>query len=138
MPWEFGFAGLVLGDSNPFFNPGSSALLLEPRGSVPKIDLSEEVKPKEVEPEEKTDLLTKLFGGTRRRPMKLEEKERRDKAKNHWLVLIRVMGESTPIYGMIDADGEEVLDDIFAKKKTGTLEVLSLSQRPWPTSMWMS
>ena len=121
MPWEIGFAGLVLGDVNPFFNPGGGFGLLEPRGSVPKIDLEEKVV--QNEPEEKTDVLTKLFGGTRRRPMKLEEAERRDKVKNHWLVLIRVMGDSTPIYAMIDADGEEVLDDVFAKKKTGTLEV---------------
>ena len=121
MPWEIGFVGMVLGDGNPFFSPGGSVGLLEPRGSVPKIDLEEKVTHNE--PEEKTDALTKLFGGTRRRPMKLEEAERRDKVKNHWLVLIRVMGENTPIYGMIDADGEEVLDDVFAKKKTGTLEV---------------
>ena len=123
MPWETGFVGLVLGDGNPFLNLGSSMQALSLRGTVPVIEVVEVEQRPQVEVEEKNDVLTKLFGGTKRRPMRVEEKERRDKARDHWLVIIRVMGKTTPIFDMIEQDGVEILDDVFARKKTGTLEV---------------
>ena len=123
MPWETGFVGLVLGGGNPFLNLGSSMQALSPKGVVPEIEETKSNQQQDTQVEEKDNVLVKLFGGTKRRPMKVEEKERRDKVKEHWLVIIRVMGKATPIFNMVEEDGEEILDDVFAKKKTGTLEV---------------
>ena len=108
MPWEIGFVGLVLGEGNPFLNLGSSMQALSPKGMVPEIEEIEGNQQQETQVEEKDNVLMKLFGGTKRRPMKVEEKERRDKVKEHWLVIIRVMGKATPIFNMVEEDGEEI------------------------------
>ena len=125
LPWEFGFAGLVLGSgSNTFLDVGMNMNALKPSGKVPVVETV--VEKQAVEAQKAPDdvgVVAKLFGGSKRKPMRVEEKELREKVKASWLVIIKVMGSSTPIFDMIERDGEEILEDVFAKKKTGTLQV---------------
>ena len=128
LPWEFGFAGLVLGGgSSSFMDVGMSMRALTPKGLAPAVEVEKEHPLEAQKPPEEGDVVVKLFGGSRRKPMRTEEKELREKVKSSWLVIIRVMGDHTPIYGMVEKDGEEVLEDVFAKKKTGTLQMRASS-----------
>ena len=124
MPWEVGFAGMVLGGGIGFYN--NEVLQnksLTPTGVVPKVDEEVDMKDEPTKPE-----VEPMFRFPRRaesKPWKVEEDERRDKAVKRWLVALRAMGQSSPVTAMVDQSGEEVMQDVFAKKKTGTLEVRS-------------
>ena len=115
MPWETGFAGMVLGGSEVSLVPSSVRMgALMPTGKVPEVEEAVEEQPV---------LFRRRGRDGQHRAWKLEEEDRRSRAKTSWLVIVRAMGEVTPVYEMIEAEGEGVLDDIFARKKTGTLEV---------------
>ena len=124
LPWEVGFAGMVLNGNTGFY--GNEVLQnknLHPRGVVPKIPdevIAEEEKKK---PEMEPTFRFPARGGTK--PWKVAEDERREKAVKRWLVILRTMGSSSPVTAMVEQSGEEVMEDVFAKKKTGTLEVRS-------------
>ena len=120
MPWETGFAGMVLGGSEVSLVPSSVRMgSLMPTGKVPEV---EEVQKAAEEAVEEQPILFRRRDG-QHKAWKLEEEDRRSRAKTSWLVIVRAMGEVTPVYEMVEAEGEGVLDDIFARKKTGTLEV---------------
>ena len=120
MPWETGFAGMVLGGSEVSLVPSSVRMgPLMPTGKVPEV---EEVQKAAEEAVEEQPVLFRRRDG-QHKAWKLEEEDRRSRAKTSWLVIVRAMGEVTPVYEMVEAEGEGVLDDIFARKKTGTLEV---------------
>ena len=122
MPWETGFAGMVLGGSEVSLVPSSVRMgPLMPTGKVPEVE--EVQKAAEEAVEEQPVLFRRRGRDGQHRAWKLEEEDRRSRAKTSWLVIVRAMGEVTPVYEMIEAEGEGVLDDIFARKKTGTLEV---------------
>ena len=122
MPWETGFAGMVLGGSEVSLVPSSVRMgALMPTGKVPEVE--EVQKAAEEAVEEQPVLFRRRGRDGQHRAWKLEEEDRRSRAKTSWLVIVRAMGEVTPVYEMIEAEGEGVLDDIFARKKTGTLEV---------------
>ena len=122
MPWETGFAGMVLGGSEVSLVPSSVRMgPLMPTGKVPEVEEVQKTAEEAVEEQPVLFLRRKRDG--QHRAWKLEEEDRRSRAKTSWLVIVRAMGEVTPVYEMIEAEGEGVLDDIFARKKTGTLEV---------------
>ena len=125
MPWETGFAALVLGGGQgSYLGHAMSLRALKPHGVVPELPREEQIEEAEKQVQEASDgVLAKILGGTTRRPMKVEDKERRDKVFRNWLVVARAMDTSSPVVAMLDQDGEAILEDIFAKKKTGTLEV---------------
>ena len=56
-----------------------------------------------------------------RKPMLEEDKQEREKEMERWLVVIRALGDESPMGRMIDEQGVGVVQDIFARKKTGTL-----------------
>ena len=123
MPWEIGFAGVVLNGNVSFY---SNEILqnksLSPEGIVPQV---EEAMP-EVESKEPAPAPTFRFPARgEKKEWKIEEKDRREKAFRRWLVVLRAMGDASPVTAMVETTGEEVMEDIFAKKKTGTLEVRS-------------
>ena len=122
MPWEMGFAGMVLGGSEVSLVPARVRVGIQaPTGKVPEVPEVLEVEDrKEGVPQ---SLFQRRAEHKQSKPWKLEEEDRRSRAKTSWLVIIRAMGKVTPVFDMIDAEGEGVLDDIFARKKTGTLEV---------------
>ena len=122
MPWETGFAGMVLGGSEVSLVPSSVRMgPLMPTGKVPEVEEVQKIVEEAVE--EQPVLFPRRKKDGQRRVWKLEEEDRRSRAKTSWLVIVRAMGEVTPVHEMIEAEGEGVLDDIFARKKTGTLEV---------------
>ena len=125
MPWGTGFAALVLGGGQgSYMGYAMSLKALKPHGVVPELPLEEQTKEAEKQVQEDSDgVLAKIMGGTKRRPMKVEDQERREKAFRNWLVIARAMDKSSPVTAMLDQDGEAILEDIFARKKTGTLEV---------------
>lgn len=122
MPWEMGFAGMVLGGSETGLVPTSVRMGPQmPTGKVPEVPKVQEVEKKEGEVPE--PLFRRRANDRQPKPWKLEEEDRRSRAKTSWLVIVKAMGKVSPVYEMIEAEGEGVLDDIFARKKTGTLEV---------------
>ena len=156
MPWEMGFAGMVLGGSEVSLVPARVRVGIQaPTGKVPEVPEVLEVEDrKEGVPQ---SLFQRRAEHKQSKPWKLEEEDRRSRAKTSWLVIIRAMGKVTPVFDMIDAEGEGVLDDIFARKKTGTLEVRAsaillyirwcsskgfqafpCTESPWPMSIWTS
>ena len=122
MPWEMGFAGMVLGGSEVSLVPARVRVGVQaPTGKVPEVPEVPEVDDKEGEVPQ--SLFQRRAEHKQSKPWKLEEEDRRSRAKTSWLVIIRAMGKVTPVFDMIDAQGEGALDDIFARNQTGTLEV---------------
>ena len=118
MPWEKGFAGVVL--------TGKSGVLplecLQESGRSAKV-MELEV---EVEAQQKEEVKVKPSHTTKdsmRLPWARAQAEERDKVLAGWMVVIAEAGRHSKGREMIENSGEEVLDDIFARKKNGTLQV---------------
>ena len=118
MPWEKGFAGVVL--------TGKAGVLplecLQEGGRSAKamdIEVDVEVQQKE-EVKLKTSHTTK---DSVRLPWARAQAEERDKVLAGWMVVIAEAGKHSRGREMIENSGEEVLDDVFAKKENGTLQV---------------
>ena len=118
MPWETGFAGMVLGSS-----PVVQMDLLEPK--VPPFEQVIEVSDEAVKTHMDIDdePVATWVVNRARKSMQQEEAEERRKAYDQWLVVISMFGSSNRVVRDLDQMGEEMLDDLFAKKKTGTLKV---------------
>ena len=120
MPWERGFAGLVLGKAPevmrmPNLSAMKSALMVE-----------EEI----VEPKEDDKMPADVFVRSGFKPLDRERKawqqaetDERSKLMAGWMVVIHEAGDQCAAGQMLDESGENVLEDIFARKKNGTLQV---------------
>ena len=118
MPWERGFAGVVL-------NQGGNILplecLRESTRSAKAMDVEVDQPGKPPEPEKLMPSFVIKESG--KLPWDRAQTEERDKVLTGWMVVIAEAGRHSRARNMIDTDGEGVLDDIFAKKKNGTLQV---------------
>ncbi|CAL1136231.1 unnamed protein product [Cladocopium goreaui] len=120
MPWERGFAGLVLGKAPevmemPNLSAMKAALMVE-----------EEI----VEPKEDDKMPADVFVRSGFKPLDRERKawqqaeaDERTKLMAGWMVVIHEAGDQCAAGQMLDESGENVLEDIFARKKNGTLQV---------------
>ena len=122
MPWERGFAALVLGSGaeqrripmlGPVMKPKRLIEVPEP-GEGPEKDETEKLR---LAPRSFVPLVKE------RKLMCAEEAEERSKVLSGWAVVIFQARNVCKAAEMLDQSGEEVLEDIFAKKKTGTLKV---------------
>lgn len=118
MPWDIGFAGMVLG-SSPVIPMG----LLEPKAPASKtiIGVEDEVAESPMDMDDKQ--VEKWTVAKVRKTMQQEDVEERRKAYDQWLVVISLFGPSNRVVQDLDHMGDGMLDDLFAKKKTGTLKV---------------
>eukprot|EP00435_Cladocopium_sp_Y103_P016654 s1417_g4.t1 len=120
MPWERGFAGLVLGKSPD--------VLMLPNSSSMKAAALMDDEPEEQEVNADSPLDLFVRSGFKplskdREPWKDAESDERAKLMAGWMVVIHEAGDECEAARMLDDAGETVLDDIFAKKKNGTLQV---------------
>lgn len=118
MPWDIGFAGMVLG-SSPVIPMG----LLEPKAPASKtiIGVEDEVAESPMDMDDKQ--VEKWTVAKVRKTMQEEDVEERRKAYDQWLVVISLFGPSNRVVQDLDHMGDGMLDDLFAKKKTGALKV---------------
>ena len=121
MPWEKGFAGLVLERKSSVLE---TKFLDEKTRAPHAIQVDGEVQPeiKKVEDAWKMVPSFKLDGGQKMPWSKAMETER-EKVMEGWKIVIDEARKSCKAAGMLDQVGETVLDDIFAKKKNGALQV---------------
>ena len=121
MPWEKGFAGLVLQhDSqvmeNTFMNKENTKT-----GAMEQVD---EVAKSSSAKDDTTEILVSSKRSDRVRPPWAQaEADDRQKVLGGWLVVIDEARNFCKAAGMIDQSGEEVLEDVFARKKNSTLQV---------------
>ena len=121
MPWERGFAGLVL-------KGGASVMetaFLDEDNWRPHAMLQDDV---EVRGQEKDTGGSKLkpsfkLDGRQKMPWAQALETERAKVLEGWKIVIDEARHSCTAAGMLDQSGDSVLDDIFAKKKNGTLQV---------------
>lgn len=107
IPWERGFAGVVL---NQGVNILPLECLRESTRSAKAMDI-------EVDPPSKPQEPSKL------QPSFVIKESGKLPWVTGWLVVIAEAGRHSRARSMVETNGEEVLDDIFAKKKNGTLQV---------------
>ena len=118
MPWERGFAGAVLNQKVEIL---PLECLKESTRSAKSMKVEVEPAAQSLEPPKiKPSFAFKESG---RMPWDRAQAEERDKVLTGWQVVIAEAGRHSRARSMIEADGEEVLDDVFAKKKNGTLQV---------------
>ena len=123
MPWEMGFAGMVLGNNLPMKTEGCFDFSVAEK-------LKEEVVVVEGDEDDPPVVGLDRFPMASQKvrlPMLEEEKEERFGEMQRWLVIAQAMGRSSPMAKMLDEHGEKVLEDILAKKKTGTLRTRSVA-----------
>lgn len=107
MPWERGYAAVVLGKPDRLM---PLDMLMDSGRSAKFMDIQVEPKNEEVK-DVKVNPSFVVKGGTQL-PWERAQSEERDKALTGWQV-----------EAMIRQHGPQVLDDVFAKKKNGTLQV---------------
>ena len=123
MPWEMGFAGMVLGNNLPMKTEGCFDFSVAEK-------LKEEVVVVEGDEDDPPVVGLDRFPMASQKvrlPMLEEEKEERFGEMQRWLVIAQAMGRSSPMAKMLDEHGEKVLEDILAKKKTGALRTRSVA-----------
>ena len=125
LPWEHGFAGLVLGQGVDLFMPNVDPNL--------KVDLEElyqnvdveQAPPEPAEKDNKDRFMSALKMQCQRPSIVEEEKQERDKELERWMVVCAAIGTECETCKMIQDEGSAMLVDVLARKKTGTLKVRS-------------
>ena len=125
LPWEHGFAGLVLGQGVELLMPNVDPNL--------KVDLEElyqnvdveQAPPEPAEKDNKDRFMSALKMQCQRPSMVEEEKQERDKELERWMVVCAAIGTECETCKMIQDEGSAMLVDVLARKKTGTLKVRS-------------
>ena len=120
LPWEMGFAAMVMGPTTPW-EALMSSYDVPAEENLAKVDTA---KVQEIEDDESDHGFAGAFlGGSKvRQSMQDEAKQEREKEIERWMVVIHALGDESPMGKMIDREGDRVVHDIFAKKKTGTLK----------------
>ena len=125
LPWELGFAGMVFGSSMPMDVP-DQMLKVDLEQKYMEIDSPVHlVEDAEDDPEDKVQRVP--MPQKTRAAMADEDKMEREKEMERWLVIAGNLGSSSNIVQMLDEQGPSVIEDIMARKKTGTLKVRSAS-----------
>ena len=121
LPWEMGFAAMVMGPTTPWDALMSS---YEAPAEENLTKVNTETKMQEAEDDESDHGFARAFVGRDRVRMSMEDeaKQEREKEIERWMVVIHALGDESPMGKMIDEEGGRVVYDIFAKKKTGTLK----------------
>ena len=121
MPWEKGFAGLVLQQGSqvmkaPFMDKNNTKAWAVEHADVEMKKAEEKVSELDIQASfKKSDRV--------RRPWAQSEADDRQKALAGWMAIIDEARKVCKASSMLDQCGETVLDDIFARKKNGTLQV---------------
>ena len=118
MPWERGFAGVVLGGADKHLQVSS---LMESTRSAKFMEI--EVEKKKVESSEVKIKPSFVIKDKERLPWDRAQSEERDRLLTGWKVVIAEAGDHSKVEAMMRQHGEQVLDDVFAKKKNGTSQV---------------
>ena len=118
MPWERGFAGVVLGGADKHLQVSS---LMESTRSAKFMEI--EIEKKKVESSEVKIKPSFVIKDKERLPWDRAQSEERDRLLTGWKVVIAEAGDHSKVETMMRQHGEQVLDDVFAKKKNGTLQV---------------
>ena len=120
LPWEMGFAAMVMGPTTPW-EALMSSYDVPAEENLAKVDTE---KVQEIEDDESDHGFAGAFlGGSKvRQSMQDEAKQEREKEIERWMVVVHALGDESPMGKMIDCEGDRVVHDIFAKKKTGTLK----------------
>ena len=121
MPWEKGFAGLVLERKSSVME---TRFLDEKTRAPHAIRIDEDVQ-REIKKVEDAWKMVPSFklDGSQRMPWSKAMETEREKVMEGWKIVIDEARKSCKAAGMLDQAGESVLEDIFAKKKNGTLQV---------------
>lgn len=121
MPWERGFAGLVLKKDSSVME---TSFLDDCKMKSIAMQVDEgaaQAQQEKIEPVQLT--LSHKIDGSQKMPWARALETEREKVLEGWKIVIDEARKSCRAAPMLDQAGEEVLDDIFAKKKNGTLQV---------------